>query len=365
MLQFFVLVIILSIWLCTSANINTKDSDNSDIFYASRTGDLHTVKQILSASSPHGTSSDASMFDVNAKDNDENTALLYASGEGHNDIVRLLITAGADVNVTDIHTGLTPLLFASMHGHNEVLISLLNANANMYAKFRDGNTALTAACMQGNTAVVQTLVTAASESKSAESLQLFLEEKDQNIHSTALLYACSSSSSISSSDRDSNNAANNVTTNATTVENMNNYKDIVEILLKAGSNTEVRNSDGYTPLLFASLQGHIDIVKLLLAYGADIHKKTHWFFGGTPRQLALSKNYTGVVEILDKEIQYQYKHEQRKEERNCIDVTHSDSDACSNTGAIYKFQMRKRSRESWVSRMLSFFNAFIGLTRKK
>ena len=41
----------------------------------------------------------AAKADVNARDNDEDTALLQAVGGGHIDVVRLLLTAGADVQV--------------------------------------------------------------------------------------------------------------------------------------------------------------------------------------------------------------------------------------------------------------------------
>jgi ankyrin repeat protein len=41
----------------------------------------------------------AAKADVNARDNDQDTALLQAVGGGHIDVVRLLLTAGADVQV--------------------------------------------------------------------------------------------------------------------------------------------------------------------------------------------------------------------------------------------------------------------------
>lgn len=46
---------------------------------------------------------------------------------------------------------------------------------------------------------------------------------------------------------------------------------IIEALLKAGANTEVRNHSGNTALQFACLKGNLEIVKLLLAAGADVH----------------------------------------------------------------------------------------------
>ena len=49
--------------------------------------DIDAIKQIL-----------ASGVDVNAKDNDGDTALFIATGEGHKEVIKLLIAKGADVN---------------------------------------------------------------------------------------------------------------------------------------------------------------------------------------------------------------------------------------------------------------------------
>ena len=50
--------------------------------------------------------------DVNARDNNGDTPLLYAAGSSPPEIVTLLIKAGADVNFRD-REGLTPLTFAA------------------------------------------------------------------------------------------------------------------------------------------------------------------------------------------------------------------------------------------------------------
>jgi ankyrin repeat protein len=50
--------------------------------------------------------------DVNAKDEVGGTPLHGAAYDGHKEIVELLITAGADVNVMDVLSGSTPLDYA-------------------------------------------------------------------------------------------------------------------------------------------------------------------------------------------------------------------------------------------------------------
>ena len=46
--------------------------------------------------------------DVNIKNNDNYTALMYGAKEGNVNIVKMMIAAGADVNTANIH-GSTPL----------------------------------------------------------------------------------------------------------------------------------------------------------------------------------------------------------------------------------------------------------------
>ncbi|WP_341792850.1 MULTISPECIES: ankyrin repeat domain-containing protein [unclassified Rickettsia] len=57
---------------------------------------------------------------------------------------------------------------------------------------------------------------------------------------------------------------------------MRNQKEeinIAELLLKNGALTELTNASGYTPLQRAADEGHKEIVKLLLQYGADLNPK--------------------------------------------------------------------------------------------
>ena len=44
----------------------------------------------------------------------------------------------------------------------------------------------------------------------------------------------------------------------------------MKLLLEYGADKEAKDKDGWTPLIFASWNGHTEIVKLLLEYGADI-----------------------------------------------------------------------------------------------
>ncbi|KAF5584289.1 ankyrin repeat [Fusarium subglutinans] len=77
---------------------------------------------------------------VNAKD-EFGTALCYSAGEGHLDIVKLLLDHGADIELTSIHEE-TPLSLAAQRGRVDVVRLLLAHGANIDAKNWRGKTAL-------------------------------------------------------------------------------------------------------------------------------------------------------------------------------------------------------------------------------
>ena len=68
--------------------------------------------------------------------------------------------------------------------------------------------------------------------------------------------------------------------------------DVIKALLEKGANIEVKDSSGYTPLLYA-LQQNVDvnIVRLLLDFGADTTAKSR--FGKT------AVDYANDVRIRD------------------------------------------------------------------
>ena len=70
--------------------------------------------------------------------------LFYAARYGKNEIVKLLLDRGADVNAKDSY-GWTPLLYAAAHGKNEIVKLLLDRGADVNVKANDGKTALSIA----------------------------------------------------------------------------------------------------------------------------------------------------------------------------------------------------------------------------
>ena len=89
-----------------------------DLITASMNNDIAEVKRLLKARA-----------DVNACDEDGDTALMWAVFKGHKDVVKVLLEAGADVNASN-KNGDTALMWAVFKGHKDVVKVLYEAGAN-------------------------------------------------------------------------------------------------------------------------------------------------------------------------------------------------------------------------------------------
>ena len=130
------------------ADINTKDKDGrTALMYAASAGCTETVKLLLD----HGA-------DINAKTKyGYRTALMLAAIGGHTETVKLLLERGADVNTIG-EFDRPALMCAALEGHTEIVNLLLDHSADIHAKDKDGRTALMWAAHNGHTGIVNLLL---------------------------------------------------------------------------------------------------------------------------------------------------------------------------------------------------------------
>ncbi|MEN8220382.1 MAG: ankyrin repeat domain-containing protein [Pseudomonadota bacterium] len=69
----------------------------------------------------------------------------------------------------------------------------------------------------------------------------------------------------------------------------------VKKLLEKGVNVNVKNSNGMTPLHYASYKGHFDIARLLLQNSADVNIETN---GWSAVEIAFARNHVQLAELI-------------------------------------------------------------------
>ncbi|KAM3149290.1 hypothetical protein ABEW05_010451 [Botrytis cinerea] len=186
------------------------------------------------------------------------TTIIIASYFGLNEIVKLLLERGADIESKDSKYGQTPLLWAAENGHDTVVKLLLEKGADIESKDRNGQTPLLLAAINGHDAVVKLLL-----EKDAD-----IESKDSRYGRTPLLWAAK-----------------------------NGHDTVVKLLLEKGADIESKDRNGQTPLLLAAINGHDAVVKLLLEKDADIESKDSRY-GRTPLSWAAGNGHDAVVKLL-------------------------------------------------------------------
>jgi len=77
---------------------------------------------------------------------------------------------------------------------------------------------------------------------------------------------------------------------------MYGHIEVVKLLLEAGADVNAKTIDGDTALKWASDYGHTEIVKLLLEAGADVNAKDKW--GNTALVKAIDSGYIKIVKLL-------------------------------------------------------------------
>nr|XP_032801958.1 inversin isoform X1 [Petromyzon marinus] len=270
----------------SSGTIPSDSQGATPLHYAAQSNHAETVEVFLSHPSVHdepdlerrtafmwaaGKGSDAVVstmlrlipnLDVNLADKYGGTALHAAALSGHVSTVRLLLAHGAQVDAANVMKH-TPLFRACEMGHKEVIETLIEGGARVDLVDQDGHSPLHWAALGGNADICLILIRNGIHPDVRDHVRrtplqcaayggyincmvvLMDSQADPNIQDkegmTALHWCCN-----------------------------NGYLNAVKLLLEYGAfpNHMETNEERYTPLDYALLGGHQEVIQYMLEHGA-------------------------------------------------------------------------------------------------
>jgi ankyrin repeat protein len=208
------------------------------------------------------------------------SALMIAAGAGSVDAVKQLILHGADVNAAEPRRGQTALMWAAAEGHTDVVRALIEIGANVKAVSKTGFNALAFAVAKNDVESVKGLLAAGLDPNftlpSGNKLLMMAMGFSNREAALALLEA---GADIKAADR----AGNTPLHIAAQVGDV----DFVKALLAKGANPNVTTANArlpvrggggggrgaaggaLTPLMVAARANQVDVMRVLVAGGAD------------------------------------------------------------------------------------------------
>ena len=263
------LCLCVSVALFLSIGVNAAESPIAD---AAARGDREAVMALLKKAA-----------DVNAAQGDGMTALHWAAMNGDNEMVQMLIVAGANVRATTRLGTYTPLYLASQHGHAPVIAALITAGADVAAGTPNGTTPLMVAAASGELEAVKVLVDNGADVNGKDGVRL----------QTPLMYAAASNRAAAIEFLASRGADLKATSKVSDLSNLSREgagfggnpqanlpggaapparrQPVPGVDRNYGLNELIVAHGGLTPLLYAVRQGYQESAAALLKAGADVN----------------------------------------------------------------------------------------------
>ncbi|XP_073408872.1 fibronectin type 3 and ankyrin repeat domains protein 1 isoform X6 [Dendrobates tinctorius] len=156
--------------------------------------------------------------------------LMIAAQKGYFRIVQSLIDHGADINLEN-GSGKNSVMLACFAGHLDIVEYLREQGASWESRDKGGCTAMHWAVDGGSLKLIEWMIGDGCE----------VDVKDSCSHWTPLMRVSAVTGSA----------------------------DVARLLIAAGANINVKDKDGKTPLMVATLNNHERLVRLLIEKGAD------------------------------------------------------------------------------------------------
>jgi ankyrin repeat protein/predicted aspartyl protease len=211
-------------------DVDAKDADeNTALMYAARNAQPQSTKALLSAGANYKLTSDSM------------TALHLAARSGDLGSVKALLASGADCDAPDSDHE-TPLMYALLPNYQDVAHALLDAGARVNIEDKYGTSPLTYAAAYADLPMVKSLIARGAKVNPAGRTPLMFAATAGNFEVAKFLL--SEGAKIDSTD------ATGMT--ALMLAAQNRHEAVVGLLLGAGANATVRSREGKTAVEYAS-----------------------------------------------------------------------------------------------------------------
>jgi uncharacterized protein len=250
-----------------------RSSGETALMIAAGAGSVDGVEQLAAAGAP-----------VNALEPQRGqTALMWAAAEGHADVVQALIGLGADVKAVS-KSGYTPLLFAAAKNDAAAVRDLLAAGADANDALPAGATALTVAMSQKSTRAAAALIEGGAapnvtDRSGSAPLHTAAELGDVDLVKALLAKGAvadvrTARTPASAGGRGGGGGGGGGRTvpgerTPLQIAAKTNHEDVMRALVAAGADPSLKAQDGTTLLMAAAGSGHVGVVKY--AYELDPH----------------------------------------------------------------------------------------------
>lgn len=236
---------------------------------------------------------------INEKDSNGNSFLLVAVHAGNEDIVKFLISKGADVNIRDNY-GETPLQTAVDKNNLEIIIQLVSHGAEINIKDTSGKTPLNAAISNGQMETVKYLISQGAEiniKDITDNTPLHYAVIGNKVEISKYLIA--KGAEVNAGDGDGK-----CSLHYTVI-----YRNIelLKHLILSGADVNAKDNYNRSSLHYAADEGNLEIVKYLILNGSEIDAKAAFYLhrnwvvltlGCTPLHIAASNGHLEVVKYL-------------------------------------------------------------------
>jgi ankyrin repeat protein len=258
--------------LAAGAKVNTADEyGETPLTLACGTGNAVLVKKLVEAGA-----------EVNVARWDGTTALMIAANSGNAEVVRLLIRRGANVNAVETRKGQTALMWATSEGHSEAVAALIEHGADVKAVSQGGYTPLIFAAIKDDARSVKSLLAAGADANTK------LPDDSSVLIAAVAFRSTGAAIALLDGGADLKVADRRGNTSLHTAAQLGDL-ELVRKLLAKGADPNARNAKAQremmrgapaggpfrppageiTPLHMAARANQLEIVQALLAAGAD------------------------------------------------------------------------------------------------